>query len=243
MKVSLLVIGLTMLLVGNSLSGQQEDLDHISSRLKNFEFNRGLAGTLQASSINDYLQLDDDQQRQIAKVKKKYVKQADKIRDSEELEPVEPEERLLRMEELRKPLDEELERILKPHQKKLLARYGLYNRVQYEGLVNSMLRGAIAKHFELSDGEIREIKAEAEELYQEYRETRINAQKRAIAKLIDSYPAEKQDQLKAILEPMLDGNGLFYDNVDSTFKITNPEAGQEHKGSYIVPRQIDKEKP
>ncbi len=214
-----------VLSIGNNLTGQQEDLSSIEFRLKNFRFDYGLANSLESASIADFLQLVDDQKTELAKIKKKYVNRAAKISDNQQLKP---EERLEKMGELTNPLNEELERVLLPHQKKLLERFGFYNRVRKEGLVNSMLQGEIAKELEFSKRDIRAIKAEAETMYGDYRQSMIEAQQRAIAKLVESYPKEKQDQLKRMLAPMLDGNGLIDDDIVGWHFQINDKAVQEN---------------
>ena len=215
MKFSLALVWLVLFLIGSRVPGQ-EDPSRKSRQLANFELVFGLADTLNLESTQEFLQLVDEQIREIREIKQKFVKRAEAIRDSKSLTA---EEKLAKMTDLRKSLDEELLDVLLPHQKKLLAGYDLYNRVQYEGLVNSMLAGAIANHFKLSAAEIRSIKASAKEMFEEYRESQIQAQKRAIAELIQSFPKDKQDQLREMLEPMLDGNGLFYNNISRTFDI------------------------
>jgi hypothetical protein len=209
-----------MLLFGTRVLGQDDKYaENLRFALDNFDF-YGLTRTLENEYTQDFLQLVDDQLNQIAKIRKKYDTRVKDIRES--TKGISDEKKLALMKELRKPLNEELEGILLPHQKKLLKVYRLYNDVYFNGLVNSILFGTLGREFELTEKETRKIKASAQAIYEDYRQEQIDAQKRAIAKLLNSYPKEKQAKLKELLEPMLDDNGLFYDNIHRAFKITEP---------------------
>ena len=143
----------------------QDDQSLNPSELENFNLEAGLQlASLANTSTSEFLQIVEDQKLEIAEIRKEFSLKADEIRKSRSLAP---EEQLDKLRDLQGQLDKELRGVLLPHQEKLLAGLRNYKCVKQEGLVNSMVRGEIARHFKLSIDERRTIKLAAERIWKE----------------------------------------------------------------------------
>ena len=162
----------------------------------------------------EYLGLVDEQLIEITEIKKKYSQLRGEIRKSNGLNF---QEQMAKRSELTRQQDQEIRRVLLPHQKELLEGLRTYLLVQDERLVYSMVDGLIAQQIGLTNSERRAIKQAAKGMYGEYKKELERSQKKAIARLIESFPADKRDRVEELLEPMMRKGGMFATNNDYHF--------------------------
>jgi hypothetical protein len=206
----------------------QDKIADIENKIKHFHMDSGFCATLESRLMREYLEIVDSQLKEVSELKKEYELRANEIRDQSDIEP---ETTYARLQELRNKFDNELkEKILVPHQRERIEYFGIYNCVLNEGLANSMVNGSLVVVLDLKEQQRRQIKNEAEEALQEYRETVVKAQKKAIDRLKKSVPADKQKKFDDLIESMMSSDGLMWKNNYSMLEVS-PD-----KETFAVPK-------
>ena len=170
---------------------------------------------VQPKSI-DFLGLIDAQLVEVEAIRKNYNQLADEIRNSKTMFE---QDQWAELSELTGQMNEELMGVLLPKQKELLTNLAIYESLFESPLVYSMVDGLIAQQIGLTNTERRAVKRAAREAFKEYKNEIERSHHKAIERLIDSFPVDKRDDLKDLVEPMLfkgDG-GLFAENTDYHF--------------------------
>ena len=93
-----------------------------------------------------------------------------------------------------------------------------------------MVNGLVATQLELSVEERRRVMEQAKLALDEYKNSMVNAQKTAIAKLRQSLSAEKAKEFDNFLEPMLRGDGTLWNNSVDMLELS------KSKMTYTFPK-------
>ena len=190
---------------------QQVDEPDYEATLGTFDFTSQLSHNLDKSVYEDFLELVDEQKKQISKIKRDFEKE----RKSLAQDPVlSDSERLEELGKLKTERDRELLEVLLPNQRKLLKNFPIYASMLNEGFANSLVNGTFAIYLELSKEERTRIRDEAAKVLSDYQEDLAIAQRKAVTKLMQALPDAKRSKLNSILKPILRGNGTLYPGHD-----------------------------
>ena len=212
------IIWLFMLTMSADSVGQ-ESVPLVGFGIKSVSIDSFALRLVQPKSI-DFLGLIDAQLVEVEAIRKNYNQLADEIRNSKTMFE---QDQWAELSELTGQMNEELMGVLLPKQKELLTNLAIYESLFESPLVYSMVDGLIAQQIGLTNTERRAVKRAAREAFKEYKSEIERSHHKAIERLIDSFPVDKRNGLKDLLEPMLfkgDG-GLLAENTDYHFKTDN----------------------
>ena len=199
-------IVLTTVFLTASTNAQEEQAD-IERQVKYFDMNSGLAAKLASPMVENYLEIIGSQRKKIAEIKKDFLVQAKRVQTDKAMPA---KQQLASLVKLLEQQDKAIEKMLLKHQVSRLHEFGIFLVINQEGFTNAMVNGFFAKHLELSVPQRRSVQTEAEKALEEYEKTVIKAQKKAIARLRQALPKDKQKKFDDILNPMLRTDGSFW---------------------------------
>lgn len=182
------------------------DDEKLKQEVENYNISSQLVASLDFPYARDFIELVDDQQKEIGEILKRAQTKSKNIRNS----TLSLSEKLKKLSDIKKDQDIEFKNVLLPNQIERLKIVPFYWGICEQGFGNSLINGTLAAHLELSDSQRREVLAATKESTKKYKKLVAKAQAAAVASILESLPAEKREKLDKILRPMYSADKTFW---------------------------------
>jgi hypothetical protein len=202
-----LFLGLMALVILSSYTYAQEDLSSVERRVKHFNFQSGFAATMSFNQFQEFMELSDTQMNEMTQIKASIKAIAKEIQEDPSLDP---NQKLEKLNALKKKQNEDLKDVLLPHQKTRLESLPIFTAISQDGFGNTVVNGIIAQILEFNDAERRKIREGAMEAMQQYQKDMDAAQKKAIEKIRNSIPKDKLGKYNEFTKPLISSSGTIW---------------------------------